>query len=69
MTRNGVYTRSPCFICGQSVSNAGLGYTSHMRKHVREGRAVEIRDYYDKYDFGYHYERAKESIKTTTEDN
>lgn len=57
MTRNGVYTRSSCFICGQLISNAGLGYVSHMRKHVRRGEATEHRVYYGKYDYGYRYEQ------------
>lgn len=57
MTRNGVYTRSPCAICGKSVSNSGRGYVSHMRMHVRRGEAKEHRVYYGKLDYGYRYEK------------
>lgn len=31
-----------CFFCKKEVSRNGFGFTSHMRKHVREGIAFEI---------------------------
>ena len=36
------YNRGPCDLCGKSISCAGLAKTAHMRKHVREGLAIEI---------------------------
>lgn len=32
-----------CFVCGERYQS-GHPYTSHMRKHVREGRAIERRE-------------------------
>jgi len=32
-----------CFFCQKVISRNGLGFTSHMRKHVREGIAHEVR--------------------------
>jgi hypothetical protein len=36
------YARRQCFLCGKSVSTNGLADTAHKRKHVREGRLVEL---------------------------
>lgn len=36
------YTRGPCFICGQRISNGGLGNSSHMRMHIRKGEVVAV---------------------------
>jgi hypothetical protein len=33
-----------CPHCGKIVSSNGLGWASHMRKHVREGVLIERRD-------------------------
>ncbi len=62
MARTGkaiAYGRSSCFICGKMVSSAGLGYVSHMRKHVRSGEVTE--EFTWEFPFGHHYtyERAK----------
>jgi len=35
------YNRGPCDLCGKDISCAGFAKTAHMRKHVREGLAVE----------------------------
>jgi len=35
------YNRGPCRVCGKDVSCAGFAQTAHMRKHVREGLAIE----------------------------
>lgn len=39
-----IFDKSPCIICGKVVSENGFWYTSHMRKHVRNGEAKEVRD-------------------------
>jgi hypothetical protein len=33
-----------CPYCEQIISSNGLGWASHMRKHVREGILIERRD-------------------------
>ena len=33
-----------CPHCNQVISSNGLGWASHMRKHVREGLLIERRD-------------------------
>lgn len=33
--------RTRCRICGKAISVAGFAKASHMRKHVRQGEAVE----------------------------
>lgn len=35
------YKNVNCPICNQEISSAGAGYTAHMRKHVRNGEAIE----------------------------
>lgn len=35
--------KTTCFFCGKSISRNGLGFVSHMRKHVREGIACEVK--------------------------
>jgi hypothetical protein len=55
------YGRSNCFICGKRVSSAGLGYVSHMRKHVREGRATE--EYSGEYPYGHYNYEALAKVK------
>ncbi len=44
MRNKAIYDKSACEICGKSISENGFGYTSHMRKHVRNGEARESRD-------------------------
>jgi len=51
------YVKIKCPYCGMVISNNGLGWSSHMRTHVREGIAVERRDgsrhlYFDPVDDG-----------------
>jgi len=36
------YTRFMCPWCQHTVSANGLAKTSHMRKHVREGKLLEV---------------------------
>ena len=38
---NRSWGKSECFVCGKFVSTCGLGYVSHMRKHVRQGKVEE----------------------------
>ncbi|MBD3404690.1 MAG: hypothetical protein GF411_00985 [Candidatus Lokiarchaeota archaeon] len=38
------YDKFTCPICGDKVSNAGAARTSHLRKHVREGKVKEFSD-------------------------
>jgi len=45
------YGQTPCKICGKSITTNGLGYVSHYRKHVREGKAIERVQPYG-YDLG-----------------
>lgn len=49
MSRHHNYVRHPCELCGKPVSNAGFGYKSHMRMHVRRGEAREVYAGRDKY--------------------
>ena len=42
--------KTRCFFCGKTISRNGLGFTSHMRKHVREGIAVEINKNHRNYE-------------------
>lgn len=35
------YGKRKCPVCREMVSAAGAAWVSHMRKHVREGKAVE----------------------------
>jgi hypothetical protein len=44
MRNKAIYDKSKCSICRQLISENGFGYTSHMRKHVRNGEATESRD-------------------------
>lgn len=38
----------PCEFCGKRISTNGLGHSSHMRKHVRNGEATEtLREFRD----------------------
>jgi hypothetical protein len=39
----GKYGRSPCCVCGDMISNNGLGFNAHMKMHVRRGEAVQYR--------------------------
>jgi len=34
----GKYGKHPCVCCGKWISQNGLGYNAHMKKHVREGK-------------------------------
>ena len=36
------YSKTVCYICGLEHSRSGHVVASHMRKHVREGKVVEI---------------------------
>jgi hypothetical protein len=36
------YGRTKCPFCPQMLTTNGLGYVSHMRKHVRSGAAIEV---------------------------
>lgn len=36
------YAKTACRVCGDQVSINGLARTSHQRKHVRDGRLVEV---------------------------
>lgn len=36
------YSRRKCLVCGEHVSAAGAAQAAHNRKHVREGRLVEL---------------------------
>lgn len=36
------YSKGKCGICGQVVSYNGFAMVSHLRKHVREGKLIEI---------------------------
>lgn len=38
---NRKWGKSACFVCGKLVSTCGLGFVSHMRKHVRQGKIAE----------------------------
>lgn len=44
--------KTNCFICGRQISSSGLGYTSHMRYHVRRGEATELR--LDDFSLSFH---------------
>lgn len=35
------YMKRTCWVCQREVSCGGLGYTSHMRAHVRKGEIIE----------------------------
>lgn len=37
------YDRFTCHICGRRIAVSGLSKVMHYRKHVREGRMIEIR--------------------------
>lgn len=37
------YKLRKCVVCGRWIKAAGYGWVSHGRKHVREGRAKEIK--------------------------
>ena len=39
------YSIRKCFICGGPITVAGAAYTAHMRKHVRERRAKEVKTF------------------------
>lgn len=41
MSRRITYGFQTCRICKRDITNAGAAYVSHMRKHVREGKALE----------------------------
>lgn len=36
------YSKSPCGVCDELISTAGAARASHMRRHVREGKLVEM---------------------------
>jgi len=44
MTR--VYGRWECPVCRRTMSSNGLARTNHCRKHVREGKMVEVKETY-----------------------
>ena len=37
------FNKTPCPICNQPISKSGAAYTSHVRMHVREGKAIEYK--------------------------
>lgn len=37
------YTQRPCRVCSRTITRAGAAYVAHMRKHVREGAAEEVK--------------------------
>ena len=41
------YNRGVCYLCGQSLSNAGLAVAAHNRKHIREGLMTETPAHYN----------------------
>jgi len=41
MTRT--YETFRCFVCDRRISVNGFARTNHMRKHVRDGTATEVR--------------------------
>ena len=43
------YPRRSCPICRAHISTNGLAWTSHMRKHVRAGEALERRESVTRY--------------------
>ncbi len=43
------YSKTYCSFCKKIITRNGLGYVSHMRKHVREGIALEIGPTHHKY--------------------
>lgn len=36
------YSKAPCAVCDELISTAGAARASHKRKHVREGKLVEM---------------------------
>ncbi len=54
------YGRRICCVCGADTSTAGAAFAAHMKKHVREGRAVEVkRNYGQRYGIAIIYEKVK----------
>ena len=54
------YNRRTCYVCGCDTSTAGAAWAAHMKKHVREGRAVEVkRNYGKRYGVEITYEKVK----------
>jgi hypothetical protein len=45
-------------VCGKEIPDYGFGYHSHMKKHVREGTAVQ----YDEKKY-YYVTRYKKALK------
>lgn len=38
------YTFRTCWVCHKQHSSNGLATVNHMRKHVREGKLIEMKD-------------------------
>ena len=58
--------KTRCFFCGKIVSRNGLGFTSHMRKHVREGIALEVGPIHHKYKGQIEFYNLRRSAKVGT---
>jgi tRNA G26 N,N-dimethylase Trm1 len=41
-----VYMDRTCFVCGETVSSAGVAWYSHMSKHERAGTVAKRQHYY-----------------------
>lgn len=45
------YSQTLCRVCSRTITRAGAAYVAHMRKHVREGAAEEIKLTYGGYSY------------------